>query len=379
MPIDQSNLALVLSGGGARAAYQVGFLRTLTRRFPALSPKILTGVSAGAVNAAYLANRSGSFAESVEALYGLWANLRMEQVYRVAPGGLAHNVARWGVRLLSGGRHTAPTPRSLMDTQPFRDLLLRMTHAAPDGTLRRVEDNLVAGRLRALAITTSSYSTGQSITWVQGLGIRPWDHAHRKSVECRLTVDHVMASSALPLFFPAVRLDGGWYGDGGIRLTAPLSPAVNLGADRILAITTRYGRSRQEANEPVIDGYPPPAQVAGVLMNAIFLDQFDGDSLRLERLNQLIEQLPPERRGDLRRIDLLVLRPSRDLGKLANQYEPRLPRAFRFMLRGLGTRETRANDMLSLIMFQHDYLRDLLALGEADGERAGENVAPLVQ
>lgn len=374
----QSDFALVLSGGGARAAYQVGFLRALARRFPDLSPRIITGVSAGAVNAAYVANHFGTFGDKIEKLRSLWATLQIADVYRVASGHLGRNVLRWGLRLMSGGSRTTPRPRSLVDTEPFRELLVRVLNAAPDGTLTGIEENLRAGRLKAIAITTSSYTTGQSITWVQGEAIDEWERAHRKSTGCALTVDHVMASSALPLFFPAVKLNGAWYGDGGIRLTAPLSPAVHLGADRILAITTRYGRSRQEADQPLIDGYPPPAQVAGVLLNAIFLDQLDGDALRLDRLNRLIEQLPPEKRNGLRHIDLLVLRPSRDLGKLANQHEPQLPPAFRFMLRGLGTRETRSNDMLSLIMFQPDYLNDLLELGEADAEQYASQIDELL-
>lgn len=374
----QSAFALVLSGGGARAAYQVGFLRALARRFPDLSPRIITGVSAGAVNAAFMANHSGTFAEKIEKLHGLWTRLHMDEVYRVTSSDLGRNVVRWALRLLSGGSRTTPRPRSLVDTRPFRELLVRVLNAAPDGTLTGIEENLRAGRLKAIAITTSSYTTGQSITWVQGEAIDQWERAHRKSTGCTLTVDHVMASSALPLFFPAVKLNGAWYGDGGVRLTAPLSPAVHLGADRILAITTRYGRSRQEADQPLIDGYPPPAQVMGVLLNAIFLDQLDGDALRLDRLNRLVEQLPPEKRNGLRHIDLLILRPSRDLGKLANQHEAQLPPAFRFMLRGLGTRETRSNDMLSLIMFQPDYLNDLLELGEADAEQYASQIDELL-
>ena len=177
-----------------------------------------------------------------------------------------------------------------------------------------------------------------------------------------------MASAALPFFFPAVDVDGAWYGDGGIRLTAPLSPAVHLGASRILAVSTRYARSRAEADRPMIQGYPPPAQVAGVLFNAIFLDQFDGDALHLKQINDLVARLPEASRDGLRHIDLLVLRPSEDLGRLANAFEAELPRAFRFMTRGLGTREARSNDMLSLVMFQADYMKRLLEMGEADAE-----------
>ena len=371
-PPPRGTLALVLSGGGARAAYQVGVLRALARRFPDLSPPILTGVSAGAINAAFLAGREGSFADAVERLFELWSTLSADRVFEVRATSLARNLGRAGLKLVSGGAPTAPGPRSMVDTRPLRELLERLfgSEGAP---LRGIDANLARGRLSAVAIVASSYSTGQSIVWVQGDATRAWERAHRKSEHVRLTVPHVMASAALPLFFPAVEVGGRWYGDGGIRLTAPLSPAIHLGADRILAITTRYRRTREEAAEPQVQGYPPVAQVAGALLNAIFLDLFDADALTLERVNGLIERLPPEDRGELRPIELLVLRPSRDLGKLANEYEADLPRAFRFLTRGLGTRETRSNDLLSLVMFQADYLAHLIRLGEADAQaRCGE-------
>jgi NTE family protein len=175
-----------------------------------------------------------------------------------------------------------------------------------------------------------------------------------------------MASAALPFFFPAIQVDDQWYGDGGIRLTQPLSPAIHLGARRIIAVTTRYPKTRAEADSPSIVAYPPPAQVAGVLFNAIFLDQLDSDAAQLRQINALIEAHPEEKRQGLRPIDLLVLRPSQDLGRLANAYEADLPKAFRFFTRGLGTKETRANDMLSLVMFQTDYVKRLIELGEHD-------------
>ena len=374
--MSDSDLALVLSGGGARAAYQVGFLHHLASRYPDLTPGILTGVSAGGIIATCLASRDRSFGEAVVQLHELWRGLRIDDVFRVDPADLASRVTRWGLRLVSGGVPGTPRARSLVDTAPLHRLLTRILAPDLEGTLPAIARNLDARRLRAVALTASSYTTGQSVTWVQsveGCGVLTWERPQRTSVDGCLRVDHVMASSALPFFFPAVSIDGAWYGDGGIRLTAPLSPAIHLGARKIIAVSTRYPRTREEAARPAVSGYPPPVQVAGVLLNAIFLDLLDADALRLEQLNALIDRVPSEARDGLRHVDLLILRPSRDLGRLANEFEAHLPRTFRFLVRGLGSRETRSNDMLSLLMFQPDYLARLIELGEHDARaRAGE-------
>ena len=360
-------LALVLSGGGARAAYQVGVLRALARECPQAVPDILTGVSAGGINAAFLATRQTPFDDKVEQLAQMWSGLRIDDVFRVDLRDLASRTLRWGGRLLSGGQSPLPA-KSFVDTVPLREMLARELQA-DGGLLRGIPESLAHGWLRSFAITASSYTTGQSITWVQTRQddlIPAWERPQRRSEICAIRVDHVMASAALPFFFPAIEVDGSWYGDGGIRLTAPLSPAIHLGAKKILAVSTRYASTTKEAGRPQIVGYPPPAQVAGVLFNAIFLDQLDGDALQLRQLNQLIDGQSEEQRNGLRHIDLFVVRPSQDLGRLANEYEADLPRAFRFLTRGLGTRETRSNDMLSLVMFQPDSVQRLIAMGEAD-------------
>lgn len=369
-----SALALVMSGGGARAAYQVGLLQSLARHHPRVSLPIVTGVSAGAINAAFLASHTESFADTVAALVAIWESLSTDNVFRVGTSTLVKNVLRVGFKLASGGIVRAPRTHALVDTTPLHSILERVL-GANDGRLPGIDENLRRGKLRAIAITASSYTTGQTITWVQGRDIELWERAHRKSVSTTLSVDHVMASAALPLFFPAIEIDGRWFGDGGVRLTAPLSPAVHLGADKIIAISTRHVRSRAEADQPAVLGYPPPAQVLGVLLNAIFLDLFDADALTLDRVNRMIADIPPEKRRGLRPVRLLVLRPSRDLGQLANEYEPDLPSAFRFMTRGLGTRETRSNDMLSLLMFQPDYLKRLIELGAKDAETRRDEIA----
>jgi len=376
-----SDLALILTGGGARAAYQVGVLRFLAREFPDVVPGILTGVSAGGINAAYLAAHPEPFSSKVENLAQAWSGLRIEDVFKVDLRDLASRTVRWGGRLLSGGKYPLPPARSMVDTEPLRHLVARLLDATGD-EIPGIAKNLRAGSLRAIALTASSYTTGQSVTWVQtrdDCRIETWERPQRKSASCVLRVDHVLASSALPFFFPAIHVDGAWYGDGGIRLTTPLAPAVHLGARRIIAVSTRYARSREEADRPAITNYPPPAQVAGVLYNAIFLDQLDADALEMLRLNRLIARLPEPDRDGLRPIDLLMLRPSVDLGQLANAYEAALPRPMRFMTRGLGTGETRSNDLLSLMMFQTDYVRRLIELGEADAASRVEDIRWFLQ
>ncbi len=369
-----TDLALVMSGGGARAAYQVGFLQYIAHQYPEFRPSIITGVSAGAINAVYLASHTGGFREKIDDLAQLWATLTTDQIFRVDVYTIAKNVTRWGVRVLSGRASSAIHVRSLLDARPLRAFLDRVLGMV-DGRLPGIEENLNSGAIKAIAVTGSSYYTGQSVTWVQGREIKGWERQDRKSVLCRLDVRHVLASASLPFFFSAEFVDDDWYGDGGILLTSPLAPAVHLGADRILVIATRADDYDPRGSALL---YPPPAQVAGALYNAIFLDAFDADVMRLQRINQLIRDLPKDKRGELRNVDLLLFRPSHDLGSIANRFEPALPPAFRFMTRGLGTHEASHNDLLSILMFQPDYLKALLDQGYADAQARAEEIAKLL-
>lgn len=371
-----SEVAIVLSGGGARAAYQVGLLRCLAELAPDYRFPIITGVSAGAVNAAFLASHPGGIAEATHELSRLWSDLKGDRVFRTGVLALGRNVARWATRLISGGVRIAPKVRGLVDTTPLSQLLEREL-CTVEGEITGIARNLEAGLLDAVALTTLNYSTGQTTTWVQGCDIQTWERPDRCSAKVRLTVDHVMASAALPLIFPAVRLIDAWHGDGSVRLAAPLSPAVHLGASRIIAVSTRYKRGAREA-ELREASYPPPAQILGKLFNAIFLDVIDQDVQRLERINSMLSELPPEKRGGMRKIAIMVLRPSVDLGKLASEYEPDLPRGFRFLTRGLGTRETSSPDFLSLLMFQPDYIARLIEIGEADARERCDELGRLV-
>jgi NTE family protein len=368
-------LGLMLGGGGARGAYQAGVLRGIAARFPHLTFPILTGISAGAVNTIHLAAHEGSLAKAADDLIALWLALSPDQVYDVRPAPLLRNTFNWGRRLVSGGIATGREPmRGLMDTEPMRRYLCQVLERAPDGSLPGIARNLDRGTLKAVALSATSYTTGQSVTWVEGRDVDLWQRPQRRTEAATLTAEHVMASSALPMLFPAVKVGNEWYGDGGVRLTAPLSPALHLGASRILTISTKYLRTREEADTPLTIGYPPPAQVLGVLYNAVFLDLIDEDILRLRKVNHLLKHLRPEQRDKMRIVDIFVLRPSVDLGKLASEFEPRLPGLFRYLTRGLGTTRTASPDLISLILFQVDYLKKLIEIGEADALAQGDAI-----
>lgn len=371
-----SGTGLMLGGGGARAAYQAGILSHIGRRRPELRLPILTGVSAGAINVGFLASHRGSFGEATAGLRRRWLSLTTEEVFRSDPWSLLRIAARWGVVLLSGGAGVAPRGRALVETDPLRDFLRRGIDPAGIGA------NLRDGRLEAVALSALSYQTGRTVTFVQGRRpIRTWESVHHRAIRARLTIDHVMASSAIPLLFPAVKLGQQYYGDGSFRYAAPLAPAIHLGADRVLAVSARYGQSRSEARQPDTLGYPPPAQILGLIFNSVFLDTLDADAYNLRRINRLLARIPPEERAglDLQHVDLLVLRPSKDIGLMASAYEGRLPRTLRFFVRGLGTPETRTGDFLSYMLFESAFITRLIELGENDAEEQWSRIATFLE
>lgn len=377
-PSEPSELGLVLTGGGARGAYQVGMIRCLARHFPDTKIPIITGVSAGAVNAIHLAAHHGSLTQAADELVGLWSELTLERVFRTDWPHLASSVARVLARLLTGGLLPAPEVRGLVDTTPLRRYLAE-SMAAIEGEITGIDYNLHRGTLKAVAVSTTNYTTGQNVIFVQGRDFEQWERRYRRGVQAKLRVDHVMASAALPGFFPAVQIGDHWYGDGGIRLTAPLSPALHLGARRILSVSTRFHGSQEEADAPEVAGYPPPAQILGVLTNSIFLDTLDQDERRLQRMNDAIRALPAEYRDEFRPVDMMLLRPSVDLSKLAREYESRLPKGFRFLTRGLGTRKTGSSDILAMLMFEPEFIRQLIELGDEDTERRLPELAALLE
>ncbi len=371
-------VALVLTGGGARAAYQVGLLRYLARHYPDFRFDILVGVSAGAINASFLAAHRDDIREVVDGLTDLWLGLTPARVFRVDTAALARSVVRWALRLASGGHRLAPTTRGMVETSPLERLLHDALDADPGGRIPGIADNLAQGRLGSLALSSVDWATARTVTWVQGELADGWRRPTRESRPAEITVPHIMASASLPLLFPAVWVDGSWFGDGGVRLTYPLSPALHLGADRIIAVSTRFHPIGGGPRPPDTTGYPPPAQVAGVLMNAVFLDQLDQDARRMHYVNRLLREIPGKRDDNLRPVVLAIIRPSEDLGRLAGRFEARLPRPFRFMTRGLGTRQTASPDLLSMLMFQPDYVRALIECGERDAENNRQRLARIL-
>jgi NTE family protein len=374
----RGGLALVLTGGGARAAYQVGVLQFLAEERPDLDIPILTGASAGSINASFLACRRGSFSAAAFGLAEVWLAMRVETLFRIGPLFLARRFGRWGMRLsTSGVTRFAPEEEGLVDTQPLRRFL-EHSLGRVDGEFTGLAGNFERGALRAFAITAIDWSTGETVDWLAGPGLRPWRTPNRRGELTQIGVEHVMASTAIPILFPAARVDGSWYGDGGVRESDPLYPAAHLGANRILAVSTKPAPSADGA--PIFGRrrYPPLAQILGVLSNAIFLDVLEDDFVRLDRHRSLVEQIPPRRRGPEHPVHGLLLRPSEDIGLMAARYEPCLPRTFRFLFGGLGTRETEGGDFISLVMFVPEYLEALIALGHRDATARGKELLAFV-
>jgi NTE family protein len=373
----EPQIALVLGGGGARAAYQAGVLRGLVARFPEFRAPLLTGVSAGAINVAHLANSVGPWSQRIENLVELWEKLEFDDVFRVDALAVVWRVMRIGMRLSVGMPPGIARAHSMVDTRPLRDFLKRNL-GCDTGPLPGIARNIAAGDLVAVALTALNYDTGETITFVEGKAIENWERPLRKGLNIRMTVEHIMASAALPLLFPAVQIEDDWYGDGGIRLVAPLSPAVHLGADRLLVISTHFEFPPFCRLQKKTAGPPSPAVVLGALYDAVFLDQLDQDAQQIDRINELLGKLQPQDRHGLREVHTVVIRPSEDVGALANHYEKRLPHAIRYFMRRFGSQEAEEQDLISTILFHREYIEELLRLGERDAADHADDVAKLL-
>lgn len=362
-------ISLVLSGGGARGAYQAGVLRRVAEMRPDLPFSILVGSSAGAVNISFLACRANEFSKAVEDLNKLWGELTIDKIYRAGTFSLSWTGMRWLRDLAGGGLVAGSRVQSLLNVHPLEDLV------KTNMNFQNIPTFISENKLRAVSLIATSYTTGQTVNFLHAdPNVIPWTGTRRVAVATALNLEHVLASCAIPFFFPAVRVSDGYFGDGNIRLSNPFSPAVKLGARRIFAVSLRRQTLAREMTA-VVHGYPPPAQVAGILLNSIFLDSFDDDAQQLERVNSLVRAgAPTNNATPLRQIKLLMMTPSRDLGRLATEYQNRFPAGLRWLLRGIGADEIRSADLVSYLLFDQTYTQTLLELGYEDAKRRSAEI-----
>lgn len=365
---DADCTGLILSGGGARAAYQVGVLKAVSDLLPPGSPtpfQILCGTSAGAINAAALASYAHRFRAGVRGLEAVWRDFRACDVYRTGFGHLSLNAGRWLGALFLGGLGVR-RPESLLDNSPLEELIERTIRF---GRIRQAVDS---GMLRALSVTASCYRQGESVAFYQGAPeLSPWRRARRSGQPAVIDRRHLMASAAIPGIFPPVKLGGRWYGDGAVRQIAPISPALHLGARRVLVIGVSASPTPGGNGD---DTAPSLADVAGHVFNSAFIDSLESDLERLERINNTLELLPLGQHGSealaLRPVEAFVIRPSVSPAALASRFGHELPASMRFFLRGTGaSRDGGESVILSYLLFERGYCRALMDLGYHDALR----------
>ncbi len=372
--------ALVLSGGGARGAYQVGVLSAIADIAQSMGVHqafdIYSGVSAGAINASFLAAGADEFATSCKSLVDMWSQLTSDQVFYSDISSLGKIGFNW-VKSVSVGAMSGATPgQALLDTAPLKKLIQERLSFA------KIQNNIDRGTLQALAITALDYESSVAITFVQGQKKLPtWEKARRKSEVAQIQAEHVMASSAIPLLFPPIGVDDRYFGDGCVRNTAPCSPSIYLGARKILVIGVRQqGTSAYDLRVAESKKAPSVGRVLNVLLNSVLLDGVELDVERLGRINSLIDQIPPHIHNDLtyKKVDYVWISPSIDIGEIAAEKYLKLPPIIRYLLKGLGTiHET--SEIVSYLLFDPSFCTQLIEIGYEDGMKQKEEIRKFLE
>lgn len=370
----KERVGLILTGGGARAAYQVGVLKAIAESMPrrARNPfPVICGTSAGSLNAATLAINARSFRKGVRYLDNIWKNFHPSQVYRTDVLGVLSNTLRWlsGLLLSALGINKLKHV-SLLDNSPLQTLLENILPC------EKIQENIDAGLLQALSITASGYGTGQSVSFYQGAAhLLPWRRTRRLGVPTKIEIKHLMASSAIPFIFPAALINREYFGDGSMRQIAPISPALHLGATRVLVIGVTAANV-DTSRTPEMHEYPTLAQIAGHAMNSIFLDNMEVDLERLKKNNELITLMPDEfqKYTDFCHVDVLVISPSQPLEKIAERYAKEMPWTIRLLLRMIGARPRRGDTLLSYLLSESKYCSALIDLGYQDAMQRREEI-----